>query len=69
MPKRRRQAGPRVTAARVAMPRTVRAGDPLDVRATGAAPCLDAADAAGYLAEEADVIYWGVCPECLSLRT
>jgi Fur family ferric uptake transcriptional regulator len=36
--------------------------------ATGAAPCLDPADAAGYLVEVADVIYWGVCPGCRSLR-
>lgn len=33
--------------------------------AVGAAPCLTAADASGYLIDEAEVIYWGTCPECL----
>jgi Fe2+ or Zn2+ uptake regulation protein len=32
--------------------------------ATGYAPCLTAADDAGYEIEEAEVIYWGRCPEC-----
>jgi Fur family transcriptional regulator, stress-responsive regulator len=32
--------------------------------ATGAAPCLDPVDAAGYLVDEADVTYWGLCPAC-----
>lgn len=31
----------------------------------GAAPCLTPADAAGYQIDEAEVIYWGTCPECL----
>ncbi|GAA3792116.1 Fur family transcriptional regulator [Sphaerisporangium flaviroseum] len=35
--------------------------------ATGAAPCLDPVDAAGFIVEEADVIYWGICPGCHSL--
>ena len=34
--------------------------------AVGAAPCLTAADASGYLIDEAEVIYWGTCPECLA---
>jgi Fe2+ or Zn2+ uptake regulation protein len=34
--------------------------------AVGAAPCLTAADASGYQIDEAEVIYWGTCPECLS---
>ena len=34
--------------------------------AVGVAPCLDAADASGYEIDEAEVIYWGHCPECLS---
>ncbi|MEV7966618.1 Fur family transcriptional regulator [Sphaerisporangium sp. NPDC088356] len=34
--------------------------------ATGEAPCLDPVDAAGFLVEEADVIYWGTCPDCRS---
>ncbi|MGV1009376.1 MAG: Fur family transcriptional regulator [Dermatophilaceae bacterium] len=32
--------------------------------AVGAAPCLEAVDAHGYLVEEADVIYWGRCAAC-----
>jgi Fur family ferric uptake transcriptional regulator len=32
--------------------------------AVGAAPCLTADDAAGYVIDEAEVIYWGQCPEC-----
>jgi Fe2+ or Zn2+ uptake regulation protein len=31
---------------------------------TGAAPCLDAADTAGFVVDEADVTFWGVCPAC-----
>jgi Fur family ferric uptake transcriptional regulator len=34
--------------------------------AVGAAPCLTAVDDAGYAIDEAEVIYWGRCPECLS---
>ena len=33
---------------------------------TGAAPCLDPANDAGYLVEQADVTYWGICPNCRS---
>ena len=32
--------------------------------AVGAAPCLTAADGHGYEIDEAEVIYWGRCPEC-----
>ena len=32
--------------------------------AIGAAPCLDPADAAGFLVDEAEVTYWGLCPDC-----
>jgi len=32
--------------------------------AVGTAPCLTAADAAGYEVDEAEVVYWGRCPEC-----
>jgi Fur family transcriptional regulator, stress-responsive regulator len=32
--------------------------------AVGHAPCLTAADDAGYVVDEAEVIYWGRCPEC-----
>ncbi len=30
----------------------------------GAAPCLTAADDNGFVLDEAEVIYWGLCPEC-----
>ncbi|MFI6514374.1 Fur family transcriptional regulator [Spirillospora sp. NPDC050679] len=30
----------------------------------GRAPCLDPSDAAGFLVEEADVTFWGLCPGC-----
>ena len=32
--------------------------------AHGSAPCLTAADDAGFEIDEAEVIYWGRCPEC-----
>ena len=32
--------------------------------ATGEAPCLTAAHDHGYAIDEAEVIYWGTCPEC-----
>jgi Fur family transcriptional regulator, stress-responsive regulator len=31
---------------------------------TGQAPCLRASDDAGYLVDEAEVTYWGLCPAC-----
>jgi len=31
---------------------------------TGEAPCLAPADASGYLVDEAEVVFWGVCPAC-----
>ena len=34
--------------------------------AVGAAPCLTAADDQGYEIDEAEVAYWGRCPECLA---
>jgi Fur family transcriptional regulator, stress-responsive regulator len=33
--------------------------------AVGEAPCLTAADGAGYEIDEAEVIYWGRCPDCV----
>jgi len=32
---------------------------------SGSAPCLTAADDRGYEIDEAEVAYWGRCPECL----
>ena len=34
--------------------------------AVGSAPCLTAADDKGYEIDEAEVAYWGRCPDCLS---
>ncbi|WP_421121588.1 Fur family transcriptional regulator [Aquihabitans daechungensis] len=34
--------------------------------ATGETPCLQAADDWGFEIDEAEVIYWGHCPDCLS---
>lgn len=33
--------------------------------AVGSAPCLSAADDSGFQIDEAEVIFWGTCPECL----
>ena len=33
--------------------------------AVGDTPCLTAADDRGYEVDEAEVIYWGRCPECV----
>lgn len=32
--------------------------------ATGATPCLTAAEDHGFTIDEAEVVYWGRCPEC-----
>ncbi|HVW42128.1 MAG TPA: Fur family transcriptional regulator [Amycolatopsis sp.] len=32
--------------------------------AVGSAPCLTASDAHGFVIDEAEVIYWGLCPDC-----
>ncbi|MGY1604997.1 Fur family transcriptional regulator [Geodermatophilus sp. SYSU D00815] len=32
--------------------------------AVGAAPCLTPSDAAGFVVDEAEVVFWGVCPRC-----
>ncbi len=34
--------------------------------AVGAIPCLTAADDSGYEIDEAEVIYWGRCPQCVA---
>jgi Fur family transcriptional regulator, stress-responsive regulator len=34
--------------------------------AVGYTPCLTAADDAAYEIDEAEVIYWGRCPECVA---
>jgi Fur family ferric uptake transcriptional regulator len=37
--------------------------------AVGDVPCLTAADSAGFEIDEAEVIYWGQCPECVAARS
>ncbi|MCX6399703.1 MAG: Fur family transcriptional regulator [Propionibacteriales bacterium] len=32
--------------------------------AVGHVPCLTASDARGFVINEAEVIYWGLCPDC-----
>jgi len=34
--------------------------------AVGFTPCLTAADDSGYKIDEAEVVYWGRCPDCLA---
>jgi Fe2+ or Zn2+ uptake regulation protein len=36
--------------------------------AVGYTPCLTAVDGSGYAIDEAEVIYWGRCPECQSAQ-
>lgn len=46
-----------------------RCGKTVDVDCVvGEAPCLTAAEASGYQIEEAEVIFWGTCPECLNKK-
>lgn len=35
--------------------------------AVGEAPCLSAADDHGFVLDEAEVIYWGLCPGCTTV--
>lgn len=37
--------------------------------AAGTAPCLTASDDHGYVIDEAEVVYWGACPDCAAART
>ncbi|MDA0178951.1 transcriptional repressor [Solirubrobacter phytolaccae] len=34
----------------------------------GDAPCLAASDDHGFAIDEAEVVYWGICPDCKSAR-
>lgn len=34
--------------------------------AAGGAPCLTPSADAGYQIDEAEVVYWGTCPECIA---
>ena len=35
----------------------------------GAAPCLTPSTTAGYAVDEAEVVFWGICPDCRSEAT
>jgi Fur family transcriptional regulator, stress-responsive regulator len=37
--------------------------------AIGEAPCLTASDDAGFSIDEAEVIYWGLCPQCSTAQS
>ena len=37
--------------------------------AVGEAPCLTASDDHGYAIDEAEVVYWGLCPACSTAST
>ncbi|MBO3740204.1 transcriptional repressor [Actinoplanes hulinensis] len=37
--------------------------------AVGHAPCLTASDDHGFVVEEAEVVYWGTCPDCVTKRS
>jgi Fur family transcriptional regulator, stress-responsive regulator len=32
--------------------------------AVGERPCLTASEAHGFVIDEAEVTYWGICPDC-----
>jgi Fur family ferric uptake transcriptional regulator len=37
--------------------------------AAGAAPCLTASQDHGFVVDEAEVVYWGTCPDCTAARS
>ncbi|MET8280393.1 Fur family transcriptional regulator [Micromonospora sp. NPDC005174] len=37
--------------------------------AVGHAPCLTASNDHGFVVDEAEVVYWGICPDCAADRT
>ncbi len=36
--------------------------------AVGTAPCLTASEDHGFVVDEAEVVYWGLCPNCSAAR-
>lgn len=36
--------------------------------AIGPAPCLDPANTHGYAVDEAEVVFWGLCPQCRAVE-
>jgi Fe2+ or Zn2+ uptake regulation protein len=37
--------------------------------AVGHTPCLTASDDHGFVIDEAEVVYWGTCPECIARQS
>jgi Fur family transcriptional regulator, stress-responsive regulator len=37
--------------------------------AVGTMPCLTASDAQGFMIDEAEVTYWGLCPDCSTMSS
>ena len=37
--------------------------------AIGAAPCLDPSEDHGFVVDEAEVVFWGLCPACSTSQT
>lgn len=37
--------------------------------AVGHVPCLTASDPHGFVIDEAEVLYWGLCPDCSTARS
>jgi Fur family ferric uptake transcriptional regulator len=37
--------------------------------AVGERPCLTASDDQGFVIDEAEVVYWGLCPACSAVNT
>ena len=33
----------------------------------GAAPCLESSESAGFVVEEAEIVFWGLCSDCVSV--
>ena len=33
----------------------------------GDTPCLTASNDQGFVVDEAEVVYWGTCPDCLTI--
>ncbi|WP_373864637.1 Fur family transcriptional regulator [Nocardia vaccinii] len=36
--------------------------------AVGETPCLTASDTNGFVLDEAEVVYWGLCPDCFAAQ-
>ncbi|RSM75555.1 transcriptional repressor [Kibdelosporangium aridum] len=34
--------------------------------AVGPAPCLTPSESAGFVVDEAEVVFWGICPDCVN---